>query len=255
MPRTGEACPLVKPILSREVKETFDTSVGPIDVRIDHDSRTVAVYRFDEQRRVVAAAIESWDYADLSDVFARQIGLPPHESDEVAAAVRTQLAAAPPVARLREWSDERPSERSSLVKASVLRRCAAVLIDGVIVFFPLSIVLGLMYGGGYVERTDDGVYAGVDVTGAASWLLLVLWIAYYVFGEALTGGTIGKGMVRIRVVDEHGEHPTLRAAVVRNVLRPIDGIFFYLVGAILALSSPLGQRLGDRAAHTVVVRR
>jgi uncharacterized RDD family membrane protein YckC len=57
------------------------------------------------------------------------------------------------------------------------------------------------------------------------------------------------------VVDEHGEHPTLSAAVVRNILRPVDALFFYLVGAVFALMSPLGQRLGDRAAHTVVVRR
>jgi uncharacterized RDD family membrane protein YckC len=39
------------------------------------------------------------------------------------------------------------------------------------------------------------------------------------------------------------------------VLRLVDSLFFYLVGAIFALTSPRGQRLGDRAAHTVVVRR
>lgn len=45
------------------------------------------------------------------------------------------------------------------------------------------------------------------------------------------------------------------AAVIRNVLRVVDGLFFYLVGALFALTSPRGQRLGDRAAHTLVVRR
>ena len=57
------------------------------------------------------------------------------------------------------------------------------------------------------------------------------------------------------MVDEHGEHPTLGAAVVRNILRPVDALFFSLVGAVFALMSPLGQRLGDRVAHTVVVHR
>ena len=86
-------------------------------------------------------------------------------------------------------------------------------------------------------------------------MVLVVFLAYYIFGEALTGGTVGKGMVRIRVVNEHGEHPSVSAAIVRNILRPVDALFFYLVGAAFALTSPHGQRFGDRAAHTVVVRR
>ena len=48
---------------------------------------------------------------------------------------------------------------------------------------------------------------------------------------------------------------TFGAALVRNLLRLVDALFFYLVGAIFALASPRGQRLGDRAAHTLVVRR
>jgi uncharacterized RDD family membrane protein YckC len=61
-------------------------------------------------------------------------------------------------------------------------------------------------------------------------------------------------MVGIRVLDEDGDDIGFSAAVTRNLLRLIDGLFLYLVGAIFAWSSPLGQRLGDRAASTVVVR-
>jgi uncharacterized RDD family membrane protein YckC len=62
-------------------------------------------------------------------------------------------------------------------------------------------------------------------------------------------------MVGIRVVDEEGDQVGVSAAVIRNLLRLVDGLFLYLVGAIFAWSSPLGQRLGDRAASTIVVRR
>ena len=86
-------------------------------------------------------------------------------------------------------------------------------------------------------------------------MVLLAFLAYHILGEAITGGTFGKGIVKIRVVNEDGEHLSLNAAIVRNILRPVDAIFFYLVGGVFALASPLGQRLGDRAAHTVVVRR
>jgi uncharacterized RDD family membrane protein YckC len=57
------------------------------------------------------------------------------------------------------------------------------------------------------------------------------------------------------VVGQDGEEVTFGAAVVRNLLRVVDALFFYLVGFVFALLSTRGQRLGDRAAHTVVVRR
>ena len=86
-------------------------------------------------------------------------------------------------------------------------------------------------------------------------MIIVLVLAYYVFAEALTGMTLGKRLVGIRVVDEAGEHVGFGPAVVRNLFRLIDGFLFYLVGALFAFSPPKCQRLGDRAAHTLVVRR
>lgn len=239
------------------MKEVFETSVGTVEVRIDQDSRTIGVYRLDDQHRTLAAAIEAWDYVDLVALFNQQIGVPLQEANGIAAAVRGQLPAGSPSDSLTDpfTEYERLVRRHRLEKAGIPLRFVAVVLDAVIVLFPLQILIGLMYGGGYIERGDGHVIAGVDVTGMAAWMVLVAFLAYYILGEALTGGTLGKGMVRIRVVDEHGEHPSVSASIVRNVLRPVDALFFYLVGAAFALTSPLGQRLGDRAAHTVVVRR
>ena len=142
----------------------------------------------------------------------------------------------------------------SLVYAGVPRRFVALLLDSLIVLFPLSIFVGLMMGGGYAERGDGYANAGVEVTGKAYVLFTAMAITYFILAEALTGATLGKRMMRIRVVDEQGRHPSLGAAVGRNVLRIVDGLFLYLVGAIFALTSPRRQRLGDRAAHTVVIR-
>jgi uncharacterized RDD family membrane protein YckC len=235
------------------VRQAFQTSRGPVEVIVDEESRTVSVYRFDGGRRAVAAATESWDYADLADLLTRQIGVAPTEAEEIASTVRgshMRLLMSPRV----EHQPPPRSDSRQLDKAGLLRRFVGVLLDAVIVFFPLSIVVGLVFGGGYSERGDGYANAGVIVEGNAFWALVALGLLYYIVCEALTGMTIGKRIVGIRVVGEDGEHVSLGAAVVRNLLRPVDGLFFYLVGALFALTSPHRQRLGDRAAGTLVVR-
>ncbi|MFL5661319.1 MAG: RDD family protein, partial [Ktedonobacteraceae bacterium] len=69
------------------------------------------------------------------------------------------------------------------------------------------------------------------------------------------GATLGKMVVGLRVVKLDGSPISWSESVIRNLLRIIDGIFFYLVGAIFVWTSPRKQRLGDRAASTVVIRR
>lgn len=240
------------------MNQVFDTSVGAVEVLTDEHSGTVSVYRFDATGRAVAAAIEAWDHIDFVDVLHRQIGVPLPEANRIGATIRRdqnhRLGSF--ANRLRERAREPQRETSlDLPKAGLALRFVAVLLDGVIVLFPLSIVVGLLSGGGYAVGGNGYATAGVNVEGAAAWLLLFLAIGYYILAETLSGATLGKRMVGIRVVGEDGEHVTFGAALVRNVLRPIDFLFFYLVGAISALLSQRGQRLGDRAAHTVVVRR
>ena len=236
------------------MKQVFNTSVGTIEVLVDRESRVISVYRFDEQHRAVAAAIESWDHVDLFDVLNRQAGVPLTEANRIAATVREQHMS---LGSLAERLEQRPRERgwSSMENAGIPLRFVAVLLDAVIVLFPLSIVIGLTSGGGYAERGSGYANAGVNVGGNVFWLLLAVAVGYYVVCEAATGATLGKRMVGIRVIGEDGEHITFGAAVIRNVLRLIDALFFYLVGFVFALISTRGQRLGDRAAHTIVIRR
>jgi uncharacterized RDD family membrane protein YckC len=241
--------------ISTSVKQVFNTSVGTIEVMVDRDSRTVSIYRFDAQHRAIAAAIENWDHVDLLDVLNRQAGVPLSEANRITLALREQHISMGSLAeRLEEGRRERAGW-SSIENAGLPLRFVAVLLDTILVLFPLAIVLGLMVGGGYAESGSGYANAGVDVGGESFWLLLALFVGYYVFCEAATGATLGKRMVGIRVVGEDGEHLTFGAAFLRNILRLVDGWFFYFIGFIFALLSKRGQRLGDRAAHTIVVRR
>lgn len=69
------------------------------------------------------------------------------------------------------------------------------------------------------------------------------------------GQTIGKRVLRLRVVDVQGLRLQFSQIAVRNLLRFIDALpVCYLVGGIACLVSRRAQRLGDFAANTVVIR-
>ena len=85
--------------------------------------------------------------------------------------------------------------------------------------------------------------------------LIVEW-AYFMISEQLTGGrSIGKRLVGLRVIGQDGLPLTPRASLVRNLLRAVDVLpGSYVVGLVAIVASPKGQRLGDLAAGTIVVR-
>lgn len=69
------------------------------------------------------------------------------------------------------------------------------------------------------------------------------------------GQTMGKRALGLRVIDAAGLHLRPFQVVIRNLLRYVDGLpAFYLVGGIASVLSARSQRLGDIAAHTVVIR-
>lgn len=97
-----------------------------------------------------------------------------------------------------------------------------------------------------------------QVTGPAAGSIvgvnLVIWFLYFVVLEGSAGATLGKRVAGIRVVKEDGAKCGFGAAIIRNILRIIDGLpFIYIIGMILISRSDKKQRLGDSVAKTVVV--
>ncbi len=85
-------------------------------------------------------------------------------------------------------------------------------------------------------------------------LSFAFYIAYYTYLEGTRGQTIGKMITKIKVVREDGTPIDMEQAFKRNILRVIDGLFVYLIGAILIWRSDKQQRQGDTVAKTVVVK-
>jgi uncharacterized RDD family membrane protein YckC len=69
------------------------------------------------------------------------------------------------------------------------------------------------------------------------------------------GQTVGKRLFGLRVVDAQGLRLHFHQVALRNLLRAVDMLpLCYLVGGVAALVSEKGQRLGDMAASTIVLR-
>jgi uncharacterized RDD family membrane protein YckC len=100
--------------------------------------------------------------------------------------------------------------------------------------------------------------SGTDAVGAVVGIVLafVIFWGYNVVFEAFNNGqTPGKRLNDLRVVGERGEPVSFVMAAVRNIMRIVDELLTFFMGALISMvRSPRNQRLGDLAAGTLVVR-
>lgn len=135
---------------------------------------------------------------------------------------------------------ERPKPQMGTQGDVVPRRVGAFVVDLIVV---------AVFGGLVTGALSLSPGAGSGVIG----LLLLL---YFIVFEGTYGKTLGKHLLGLVVVTQRGEPCEYRAAVIRSVLRIIDGLpgALYVVGLITIYLTDERQRLGDLAADTVVVR-
>ena len=132
------------------------------------------------------------------------------------------------------------------------RRVLAAIVDW-LVFAILFGMMSALFG----TSSADGGGVNASLNGLPALIFFVLVVLYYIILEGYLGQTLGKMLCGIKVVREGTEEapPRLGAAALRTVLRLIDGLFGYLVAFIAVLASAKNQRLGDMAAHTLVIRK
>jgi len=108
----------------------------------------------------------------------------------------------------------------------------------------LNVVLGIL---GIISR---------DLAVAANIIgFFVVSIGYGILTEWYWNGqTLGKRLLRLRVMDEQGLRLQFSQVVIRNLLRFIDSLpALYLIGGLVCLFNQRAQRLGDFAANTIVI--
>jgi uncharacterized RDD family membrane protein YckC len=144
-----------------------------------------------------------------------------------------------------------PPELPTIEYASLRTRAKALAIDALLALV-LVVPLALLQGG---LPWSHGSF-GVALMGLPFLAATVGWFIYMTLMEGLTGASVGKRRMKLRVVSKDGSPVQPEAALIRNALRILDGFPYiapYLVGFMVARRSPLKQRLGDLVAETVVI--
>jgi len=122
-------------------------------------------------------------------------------------------------------------------------------------FVDLLVIIAVVMVLGYAFALLNFISGGLG--GALSILsYFVVSIGYGIACEwRWRGQTIGKKLLRLRVMDAEGLRLQFNQVVTRNLLRFLDSLpFFYFVGGVVCWLNPKCQRLGDLAANTIVVR-
>lgn len=130
------------------------------------------------------------------------------------------------------------------------RRIAAAVIDALVVLILLVVVAKTLGDEGTTKRS---IWA--ETEGSPRAVFLLLTFAYFFVTELVWGQTVGKRVMKLRVVGMDGAKLGAGPAALRNIVRFIDAFpALYIVGAITLFTvGNKSARLGDLAAKTKVV--
>ena len=133
--------------------------------------------------------------------------------------------------------------------ASIGERILAQLVDYTIYFIWFLAVAAMS---AFINTSNSGISETWIITGGVMLpvLLCPLLCEYF-----LDGQTVGKMALKIKVIKLDGSKATLSSYLLRWLLSIIDtGIFSGLVAILTIVINGKGQRLGDIAAGTAVIK-
>jgi len=148
------------------------------------------------------------------------------------------------------------SENTSLPIADIQKRIKSFIIDDIVVSIFLFIIfyeqVSTLLSG--ISVVDQSALNTVNSFIADNILIvLAIKVLYHTILVWQNGMTLGKYIMKIRVVELNREHtPTFSKAFLRAVIRLVSEVFFYL-GFIMAFFVPKRQTLHDKLSNCVVI--
>ncbi len=138
-------------------------------------------------------------------------------------------------------------EREQLYLAPIKKRAFATLIDELLLSFLLLVVLWDSFN--QTETLEDMIM----LTNAFVFEFMAIKIVYQAFFVWQYGATLGKILLKIRVIEVSTlDTPTFTASLNRAIFRIISEMIFYL-GYLWGTLDPVRQTWHDKTARTVVI--
>jgi uncharacterized RDD family membrane protein YckC len=126
--------------------------------------------------------------------------------------------------------------------ASIGDRVLGSIVDG---FILLAYIIALLL-----------LIGAIDVELGPAWMVMFYlpMFLYDLLCEIfMEGQSFGKKAMRTKVVKVDGSEPGVGSYLLRWLLRPVDS--FFMLGLLVIAAGGKGQRLGDLAAGTTVIKR
>lgn len=137
--------------------------------------------------------------------------------------------------------------------AGIGSRFLALALDTLIQVVLYVLVVLLAVGVASLGKKLPGIPDRWGPALAVLLLFCIYWGYFAVFEILWHGQTPGKRAVGIRVLKDSGRPITAIEGIGRNIMRAVDGLFFYAVGIVTMLISRQNRRIGDYVAGTIVV--
>lgn len=131
--------------------------------------------------------------------------------------------------------------------ASTQKRIGAFVIDDIVISF---LIFAIFYNQIMTLTTPEAIMLFMQQVFIS---ITLLKIAYHTFLVWNNGMTVGKYIMKIRVVsEEDGANLNFVRSLLRAVVRIFSEVIFY-IGFILAFFSPKVQTLHDKIAGAIVI--
>ncbi len=211
---------------------------------------------------------KDWEYGEdltvVEEKKAKEAAVPEADDETVAFTKKSSLFSKKHRRRASEEESQEVSKispfdsgRFPLHAALPRDRFAAFFVDTLILIYILSGLQSFLTQ----QLFNQALFVNLSqrwpfIPSLSMWIVgFIVVIFYYVAFEAIGGATPGKYLCRLRVVDLDGSTPTLANVFLRNLCRLFDYPLFFGVAVLSMESSRFYQRLGDRAARTVVIKK
>lgn len=136
-------------------------------------------------------------------------------------------------------------------KAGFFIRFVAYMIDSIVLSIVLWIIIAISIAGSLTMMDNQTLVLAINLISGA--IIFIVYFGYFIYFYGTSGQTLGKKMLRIKVVSTNGTPLTYKKGLLRIIGYIIASIPIY-IGFIWMLFDKDKQNWEDKIANTYVVK-